>query len=150
MNLADLDLFTAEIRAIQSMYPEAHEALLNWGRWSRDRYGIGPRDARCSTWQYAKPDAPEEYGEDVPEALRTNAEVKAEGPDREPYDERLGVILDERMHGPGGLGVEIRRVLRVTYCSTIPEPQLPRECGCLPHAFKERLSAALAFAQRFA
>ena len=148
MKMNDLDTFSAEVRAIQGLYPEAHQALANWGRWSMDRYMIGPKDARPS-WTKNYRASPEEYGEDIPEEQRTQAERRAEGPEREPYDEKAATILSDRLEGPGGLSIEIRRAIRATYCTTLPENQLPREAGCLPDHFKERLSFALSFVGRF-
>ena len=145
------EVFTAQVRGLQAIYPEAHEALKNWAAWSRDRSGIFPAGITApSLWDQFKRDENEDWGEEQPQVQVPEAPVKAEAAEKQPYDERAGVILDERIHGPGGLPEYQRLVLKVAYVSTaLPEDQFPRACGCPPHAFTERLEAALRFVGRF-
>lgn len=144
------EAFVLQIRALQAMNPEAHQALLNWGLWSQDRYCIGPKDARPSMWHQFKPDENEDWGEPEADTPRTDAPVKAEGPEKRPYDEKMGVELDERIHGPGGLSEALRDILKVAYVRRdIHESQYPRAAGCSNEAFAERLEGALVFVGRF-
>lgn len=152
MNLADLDVLAAEIRALQSLYPKAHQALQNWAAWSRDcsppcGWGIKPppvfRDYRSS--DYDEQEAPE---------ASTEAPVKAEARERETYDQTSAEVLNERIHGPGGLSPTLRQTIRVAYYVVgILERQMPYACGWKrgeEHRFKEDLAAALAWTGRFA
>jgi hypothetical protein len=154
MNLADFDTLTAEIRAIQSLFPEAHAALQNWAAWSRDcapasGRGIKPspvfREYRSS--DYDEPDT-------ETEVTIVPAPVKAEAAEKEPYDQASAEILDDRIHGPGGLPETYKRTIRVAYyVRGIMERQMPYACGWKAgqeHRFMEDLSAALAFVRRFA
>lgn len=146
------DAFIARVRMIQSLYPEAHAALVGWGRWSADRRGIFPQAyKRPAVWDQFKQSEAGDFGEEG-EARKVVVPfaVKAEGPDRLPYDERSALILDERIHHPGGLSVEVRHTIRAAYVTReIPEDQFPRAAGCSEQAFCERLEAALIFARRF-
>ena len=151
MNMADL--FPARVRGLQAIYPEAHDALLNWGIYSRTRYWPGPVDARPSIWDEFKPDENEPWGEVTKDTLKAEQEApaKAERPDEEEYSERDGQILCERLHGPGGPGEEIMRTLHTAYVRRdIHESQYTNAAGCGQDAFCERLEAGLRFAARFA
>jgi hypothetical protein len=147
--------FVLRVRGLQAIYPEAHAALLNWANWSRDRSGIFPRGVTPpSIWneydqEGAGKDGWGEEQEQMPPA--EDVPVKAEAAEKLPYDEKAGTILDERLHGPGGLGSDWRLVLKIAYVSRdLPESQFPRACGCPPHAFAERLESCLMFVSRFA
>jgi hypothetical protein len=142
------------VRSMQERYGSAHLALTNWAKWSRDRKQIGPRDSKPHIWQEAATSKFDDFG-DIQDAIPQNRlaadDRKAEYADEEPYNEREGAILDERIHGPGGLLNEVRHLLRIAYVTRdVPEYQFPRACGCPPHAFLERLEAALVFVGRFA
>jgi hypothetical protein len=147
MNLADFDVLTAEIRAIQGMYPASHAALTNWGAWCRDRC-VGPRMARQHLLDQHDGDV-EGYGEEDAQ-IETSAPAKMERP-QETYDEKSALILDERIHSAGGLSVEVRRALRVAYVDGGPvEAKWPVYAGCaVPGHLLERLDVALKFVRRF-
>jgi hypothetical protein len=102
-------------------------------------------------WDEFKPDENESYGEVTEETtIVEQTEVKAERAEEEPYDELQGTILDERMHSPGGLAMEVRNALKVAYVHRyVLEANYPRQAGCSQDAFLERLEAGLRFAQRF-
>lgn len=151
--LDDRDAFVARVRTIQGTYPAAHNALRNWGRWSGDQRGIFPKQSSPSIG-YCRSEG-EEYGEETAPDAERRARLeeiprKSEPMDRIPYDEKSAVILDERIHHAGGLGVDVRIALRVAYVSReIPEDQFPRRTGCLEDTFCERLEEALRFTRRF-
>jgi hypothetical protein len=153
LNLAELDIETARIRAMQSMYGREHQALTQWGKWSGDRRGIFPRMAQAQP-QYRHSEG-EEYGEVTdPDAARlariAKVETRSTPMERHGYDEKLALILDERIHSPGGLDLEVRHCIRVAYVTReIPEGQFPRRSGCNLDAFCERLETALRFVRRF-
>jgi hypothetical protein len=153
MNMADLDTFTAEVRALQMLYRDAHQALTNWAAWSRDcappcGYGVKPspifREYRASDY------------EDIEDAPTTAVEapVKAEAAEREPYDQTAAEVLNDRIHGPGGLSTTLRQTIRVAYFMRgILERQMPYACGWKQgqeHRFREDLADALAWVRRFA
>lgn len=144
------DLTTARIRALQAIYQDAHEALRNWGLWSLDLRKVYPTQKPPSTFRDYR--SGEDYGDEdlALEPTRLDAPAKAEAAPREPYDQKTAEVLDERIHAPGGLPVEIRTALRVAYVSreTI-EPQWPGFAGCNLDAFCERLESGLRFARRF-
>jgi hypothetical protein len=154
VNLRDLDTFYAErIRALQNDYPEAHAALLNWARWSRDCPPIGRGIAPPALWDQFKADENEEYGgnHEIPAERLAQADAKAEAPEKEPYNEKEAALLDDRIHGPGGLPVYLKELLRIAYVSrAVHESQFPHKYGCSEDAFRERLEEALRFVGRFA
>jgi hypothetical protein len=151
MNLADLDLFAAEIRALQSLYPQAHQALIQWGLWSMDDSEGKPKDGKQSWAEFYRPGEGDFADEsDVANAVKTDAPTRSEGPERVPYDEKQGYILDQRIHSPGGPSEEVRRTLRIAYATRLHENQYARQAGCLPGRFKENLSDGLKFVSRFA
>lgn len=147
----DLDVFSARLRGLQAIYNSSHAALVNWGRWSRDRYKIFPRVAAPSLWDQFKRDENDEYGEVTPDIeVSDEAPVKAEAAEMEEYSERDGTLLDERLHGPGGLCCELRYALRAAYVTReVPDEQFPRLAGCSEDAFLERMESSLMFVQRF-
>lgn len=159
--MRDLDwreIAAARIRALQGLHADAHAALLNWGAWSRDRRGIFPALAAPAMWDQFRRDGTEGYAEEGEGVKPGDTEpvetppAKAEAAEREPYQELPARILDERMHGPGGLGNEIRRALRIAYVSVdIPEYQFPHlsSCGGSVDRYCERLEEALRFVGRF-
>jgi hypothetical protein len=160
----EAEIFAAQVRALQGIYHDAHLALMNWGAWSRDLRRVFPADIVPSpTWREAQHSKFGDFGDEVDEARRVEeevhraaqVEVKGEAAEREPYEERRALILDERMHGPGGLSLEVRRVLRIAYGAKQNERsahvnQFPRFAGCTEDAFRERLEVALQFVTRFA
>lgn len=146
--------FTEHVRALQAIHSEAHEALLNWGRWSRDLKRVFPPGIPESpTFREATPSKFGDFADDS-DLLRVEVvaqtETKAERSEEEPYDERSGALLDERIHGYGGLPIFIREVLKAAYVSReVPEEQFHRMAGCSRDAFRERLEAGLIFVRRF-
>lgn len=154
--LMDTDLDTARIRALQGIYFREHAALMNWGRWSNDRRGIFPKAAGSILGAQYRRSEGEEYGDETKPDQERLARVAAmprrsEPRERLPYEEKTAVILDERIHHPGGLNVEIRRCLRIAYVTReVPEDQFAKRAGCLVDTFCERLEEALRFVRRFA
>jgi hypothetical protein len=154
--IAESALIIQGIRDLQSQFHAAHEALANWGRWSRDKRGIYPpgvvppaiwNDAPVSKWEIE-----EEPDYDPYKKILTVAE-KGDRQEEEDYDEKTAVMLDERIHGHGGLSESLRSVLEVAYVTRYtPEDRMHRLCTppCQPHAFRERLAECLAFVSRFA
>lgn len=149
MNCDWHEVTTARIRGLQAIYADSHGALQNWGAWSRDRRGIFPTMTPPAIWSQFKRSEIDDYGEEQPEAP-TTAPVKAEAAERQPYQELAALVLDERLHAPGGLPQYVRHVIRIAYVSAeLPEYQFPAICGCTLDAFCERLEAALQFVGRF-
>lgn len=155
-DLSDTEVFTARVRALQAIYAPEHGALQNWGAYSRDRYGIGPKDGRNGMWdQFSAANCdPEGWGEEVSDKAGfapQTAAAKADPSEREEYDEKSARILCERLHGPGGINLEYRRVLKVAYVSrSVPEYQMPRLSNCsTPDEFCYRLECILQFTRRW-
>lgn len=144
------EVFTAQVRGLQAIHAEAHRALLNWGLWSRDRRGMSPTLQPSSTWDEFKRSEVDDYGEEAAAPIILTVPAKPEYPELPPYDEKAAIELDERLHGPGGLALELRRVLQMAYVTReIPETQFARLTGCPEHAFRERLETGLLFVARF-
>lgn len=149
--LAVADEFPGKVRDLQGDYSNEHWALVDWGVWSRTLVGFEKGIGKQSVWFQGKEDENEAYGE-VPEGpvQVVEAPAKVERLAEEPEDERRSVLLDERMHAPGGLSVDVRQALKVAYIRRyIPEYQYPRATGCSHDAFLERLQAGLKFVRRF-
>ena len=153
MNRIDFDLFPLRIRDLQSRYPREHQALVNWGAWSRDRRGIFPPEiVPPKVWDQFKRDENESWGEkdDATVVVESAEPDKAERAEEEPYNELHGLQLDERLHGYGGLSEAIRGALKAAYVRRdIHESQYARAAGCGQDAFCERLEAGLVFVGRF-
>lgn len=145
------EAFVGRVRNLQETYPEAHASLTNWGNWAADLRGVFPKQTPPGLWNQFKQSEVQEWGEEqAPQRNVVPFPVKAEAAPRRRYDAKTAVILDERMHGPGGLNVETRHCLRVAYVShEVPEAQFPTLSGCSDQAFCERLEAALKFVHRF-
>jgi hypothetical protein len=81
------------------------------------------------------------------------AQPTAGKPERpqEDYEEKAAVVLDERIHAAGGLGIEIRKAIRTAYIDGGPrEGRWHVYANCpTPDAFMERLEVALRFVRRF-
>jgi hypothetical protein len=77
---------------------------------------------------------------------------KADPIEKAPYDEKQALILDERIHGPGGPDKEVRLCIKTAYTTrAVPENQFWKLSGCsTPDIFCERLEAALRYVGRFA
>lgn len=152
------DEFPVRVRSLQADFAAAHRALMNWGAYSRDRAGFQrgiTKSQALSQYRYneeeegyAPPPDPNDHKLIL---IKTDAPAKAEKVQDEPYDERAGMILCERIHGPGGLMLDARPVIRVAYVfRDVPEYQYPYRLGLLPDAVLERLEMGLRFAARFA
>ena len=149
------DDFPIRVRDLQGTFAAAHRALLNWGAYSRDRAGFQRGITRSQALNQYRYNEDEEGFADPNDAclvlIKTDAPAKAEKVQDEPYDERAGMILCERIHGPGGLMVDARPVLKVAYVfRDVPEYQYPYRTGLLPDTVLERLEMGLRFAARFA
>lgn len=149
------DDFAVRVRDLQGTFAAAHRALMNWGAYSRDRAGFQRGITKSQALsQYRYNEEEEGYADPTDACLvliKTDAPAKAEKVQDEPYDERAGMILCERIHGPGGLMLDARPVIRVAYVfRDVPEYQYPYRLGLLPDAVLERLEMGLRFAARFA
>jgi hypothetical protein len=157
IDLAVSALICERIRSLRDTYPNADSALQNWAKWSRDRRGIYPPgvvppaiwdDAPVSKWSHD-----EELDYNPYQKLSIQTAEKGDRPEEEDYDEKTAVILDERIHGPGGLSETLRSALEVAYVTRYtPEDRFHRLTNppCQPDTFRERLAECLAFVSRFA
>jgi hypothetical protein len=150
------ELERAEIRAIQSLYPKAHDQCVNWGRWSRDRRGIFPSEnpPPSAVYDIIRRDEWDKdgYGEQEaePERLATD-DRKAERAADEPYDELQGYEFDTRIHQARDFPAYLRSVLKAAYVTReVPEDQFHRHTNppCNPAQFREWLAQALAWVER--
>lgn len=151
--LRDCDIETARIRALQAIYSEAHQALCNWGLWSSDKRFIYPTLKPPALWNQFARSKVEEWGDEMesPVRLVLSGPAKPEPRERDPYDEKKAIALDERIHGSGGLRLDIRQMLKIAYATgEVPEYQFPALCGCSLDTLCERLEEALRFVRRFA
>ena len=145
MRRADLSpIFTAEVRAIQGLYPAAHRALVNWGAWSRDRSGIFPSLSPPGLWAQCDTDKFGDFADetDEPERIKPMEPAKAERAETEPYDEKTAVELDELLHAE--FPYKIRKCLLVAYVTvSVPEGQFPALSCCTHADFLARLAQVL-------
>lgn len=149
--LEESQIEVARIRALQASYADAHRALTDWGLWCLDK-DWGPHDAAPS-WPNQIPADRSDWAEE-PEDTHVRiviGKAKAEGPERQAYDEKLAVRLDEIMHGPGRLPEYVRIALKTAYATReVPEYQFPLFSNCSTFdQFVERLEAGLRFAGRW-
>ncbi len=151
LKLAQRDFFIQRVRSLQSRHDRAHAALLNWGHWSADRRGIFPSLAPPRVWNQFKRSEVQEWGEEGAPAVAIQAHpIKPEPREISPYDERTALVLDERIHGYGGLGLDHKRALRIAYVSReVPEDQFPRAADCSEDGFCDRLEICLLFVSKF-
>jgi hypothetical protein len=155
--VAESAMIVIAIRELQAKHHKAHEALQNWAKWSRDRRGIYPpgavppaiwNDAPVSKWEFE-----EELDYNPYQKLNIQTAEKGDRPEEEDYDEKTAVVLDERIHGHGGLSEYQRSALEVAYVTRYtPEERFHKLCNppCQPSTFRERLGEALRFVERFA
>lgn len=135
------EIFNGQIREIQARYPLAHEALRNWGLWSRETGGIFPSLAKPGWTEFYKPDG-DGYGEAeaIPDPTET---VKAERVEAPRSDERSGMEVDIRIHALHFPTIW-RRVLRAAYVTVeIPEYECPRAARVGYQGYVTFLDAAL-------
>jgi hypothetical protein len=120
------EIFTAEVRGIQSLYPKAHKALLNWGVWSRDLSGVFPKEyAANGMWeQYSASKCdPDGWGE-IQESIVQSLPAKQERTEEPKADEKLGTQVDEWIHKDSFPAVW-RNVVRAAYYYRVAEFQYP-------------------------
>lgn len=143
------EVFNAEVRAIQAQYPRAHEALRNWGLWSRERGGIFPTLAKPGWTEFYTAGRDEVTEENTPELeIVIQIEIKAEGPELPHSDERQGEEIDIRVHALRFPTIW-RRVLKAAYVTVeIPEYECPRQAGVGHQGYLVFLDGALAFLER--
>ena len=143
------EVFTAQVRALQAMYPAAHAALCNWAYWSRDRVGIGPSEYLPPNPVFAAIDRGEwdrdGYGEIEPEGWTpppTTGEERADRAEQEPYNEREADALDVYLHSR--FPWNVRKCLVAAYVSrTAPEQDFPGMARCSHEEFLNRLELVL-------
>ena len=152
--IAESALIAEGIRSLQAEHYRAHEALENWGRYSRDRddkpAGVvtpaWPREAPTNKWEHdATDEKPQRIEYDTPPE-------KGDRPEPEPYDPAGAIELCTRMHGPGGLPEYLRDVVKVVYYQRpAREDRMHEFCSppCQPSTFKERLGECLRYVGRF-
>lgn len=152
MGAYDINEAAVRIRALQAMFAVEHAALRNWGAWAADLAGIYPSISRPHLWEQFDRRGADKDGWGVEQEPQVKeSPVKAEPAEKRAYDEKLAVMLDERMHSPGGLPDYVRLAIRTAYVShEVPDDQFPRLSGCTLDAFCERLEGALRFVGRFA
>lgn len=147
------DIFAGQVREIQAHFLTAHEALTQWGRWSRDKSGIFPRLEPPALWDEYRTSG-EGYGEELTEAAN-EVHVKPELPPEPPANEKQAVELDQLIH-TREVGLVWRQVLKAAYYTReIPEYQMPRVAGLKQDRFAGseydqficHLDAALRFIQ---
>lgn len=143
------DVLTGEIRAIQSYYPQAHEALKDWGLWSRWRLSLYPRLARSSIWHLGPSPKQEDFADDGEQGAGVvpQLEVKAEAAPVERFSERLAVEIDIRVHQDNFPPIW-RRCVKAGYVYRLPEYQWPQNARCGNQGFVMFLDAALNRIQR--
>jgi hypothetical protein len=152
--IAESAMIVIAIRELQAAHYQAHEALQNWAKWSRDRRGIYPpgvvppaiwADAPINKWEFE-----EEPDYNPYQKLTMTAAEKGDRPEEEDYDEKTAVVLDERIHQ--GLAEYERSVLEVAYVTRYtPEERFHKLTNppCQPITFRERLAECLRFVDRF-
>ncbi len=121
------DLFTAQVRALQTIYPQAHQDLLNWAAWAHDLGKHPTALSAPSVWDLA----PRAQWDDWADEQETQhiEPGKAEGPEKEAYDERRAEATNKTLHpGNDSFPAVYRRVIKITYYYRIPEYQLPSNC----------------------
>lgn len=124
------EVFIAQVRALQSIYPAAHAALKNWGSWSRELHGVFPSVAHPGWTEFYV--APQEWGEE-PLALAPlpvpQQHVRPEREKEARADEKAGMELDARIHDDD-FPVVWRNVLAAAYVTVeVPEDQFPALAG---------------------
>ena len=147
MNALAIDqdqLFSIRVRALQSMYPQAHKDLLNWAEWSRD-IGKVPGTTNGVTspslWDQCVTAQFDDWA-DEQQVAANDVPVKAETTEKLPHDERRGEELDRQINDPNYPAVW-RRVLMVAYVWRVPEYQYPDRARQHPDDFLMFLEGAL-------
>jgi hypothetical protein len=150
------------IRELQGEHGKAHQALLNWAKWSRDRRGIfpSPNPPPSAIYDTFKRDEwdKEGYGEivEVSEERLAQGDIKADKQEVEPYDETAGTVLDERIHTQ--IAEYLRHAAKAAYLSppSVREDRFHLEfrrisgISASHSQFREYLGQLLAMVGRFA
>ena len=140
------DVLTGRIRAIQSAYPEAHEALTNWGIWCRDLRGIHPGLASPGLWKSANVDqwGAEGWGDEQEPSKRLHVgPIKGERLEEGKADEKAATELDVRIHADN-FPPAWRKILKAAYVTAqVPEHQFPAVAGIGEETFLLFLDGAL-------
>lgn len=145
------EIFAAQVRGLQNLHSIGHQRLQHWAAWSWDlgkMPGINNGITAPSLWDQAVTDKFDDWADEQAEPSTTAAPVKAEGPEKEPYDARRGEMLDALMHDLGRFPAVWRRVAKVTYFWRIPEFQLAERARMGPDSFLQQLEGLLRFIER--
>lgn len=148
MNLAMdwQEIFAAQVRALQAMYPQAHRSFQDWASWSRDTGvipGLTNHIKGPSFWdQYDPANDKEGWGDEIEAEPVHQPEIRAEAAEKDPYDERRGEEIDRCIHHPDFPAVW-RRVIKAAYYFRLPEYQHPQACRLDPDNFLRFLEGAL-------
>lgn len=142
------DVYAGRVRAIEALYGEVHEDMLEWGRWGRERFPGKPRLMLSGVWVMA--------GEPDPDR-DPNAPPVHRAP---PFDELRVISLDARINAYGFPSLWVG-VLKANYIPpklkhssalhVLPEYQRPAAVmyqdkrGMDPETYIEQLSNALDF-----
>lgn len=148
MNLANdwRGLFAAQVRALQAIYPKAHESMLNWAIWSRDLGHIPGKtnsieDGR-GIWDMAAPSTWDDWGDEQELPPLPEEMVRADRVERPPHDIKRGQETDATIHDDDFPAVW-RKVLKAAYYFRIPEYQYPQACRLDPDNYLRFLEGAL-------
>lgn len=126
------DVYTGRVRAIEELYGQIHEDLLEWGRWGRERFPGRPRLMLSGVWTLPGETDPNRDPEAAPTAKMP------------PFDELLIFALDTRINSDSFPSIWVN-VLKANYVRRIPEYQRPHEAKMGQENFIEQLSNALDF-----
>lgn len=149
------ELFTAEVRALQGIYPDGHKRLRNWGAWSRDRSGIFPTlsppglwaEAICSKFDDFADEGDLKKAEEDKRYVTQTGDGKSERAETEPYDEKEANELDDFLHKR--FPWNVRKCLMVAYVTLeLPENQFPHHACCTHPTFLANLSLVLSEVER--
>lgn len=131
-------VFAGRVRAIEDLYADTHQELLEWGRWGRDRFPGRPRLMLSGIWTLPGETDPDRD----PEAAPVNRPAK--------IDERMVIALDASINAPDFPAIW-QKVLVVNYIPPkfcmhiIPEYQRPNAARMGSENFIEQLSNVLDF-----
>ena len=141
--IAEQFAFQQLVRNVEDAFPEAHADLLNWGRWSDERFpGCPP--------EYVLPRFLELVGEDEHDREpRSQRELVREAPP----NERQAIAMDVRIHNPEFVALW-RSILFVNYVWRPVEWERPgvvlanrgrpdQKRGIQPASYLEQLRGAL-------
>lgn len=140
------ELFTIQVRALQSMYPQAHKDFLNWAEWSRDTGmipGLTNHIKSPSFWdQYDPANDTDGFGDEGEARQVPQTEIKPEAAEKLPHDPKHGEQMDLIIHDPDFPEVW-RKVIKAAYYFRIPVYQYPYAARLDPDNFLRFLEGAL-------